>query len=67
MDYAAKMKELEELWQDSFDLCKAMIDACKAGDLKLNASLLKAGFQPQTSKFNCGMRRKMHPQICSQV
>ncbi|WP_319526020.1 hypothetical protein [uncultured Desulfosarcina sp.] len=53
MDYNAKMEELEVLWQDSFDLCKAMIDACKAGDMKLNASLLKElnGFIKQSVDF----------------
>ncbi len=41
MDINAKMVELETLWQDSFDLCKAMIASCKSGDQKLTGSILK--------------------------
>lgn len=41
MDYNAKMDELEQLWQDSFDLCQSMIQACKAGEQKLTGSILK--------------------------
>jgi hypothetical protein len=41
MDYSEKMKELEALWQDSFDLCKAMVESCKSGDTKLTGSILK--------------------------
>ena len=41
MDVNAKMAELEALWQDSFDLCRAMIASCKSGDQKLTGSLLK--------------------------
>jgi len=53
LDYNAKMEELEALWQDSFDLCKSMIEACKAGDVRLNASLLKElnGFIKQSVDF----------------
>lgn len=41
MDVDAKMVELEALWSDSFDLCKALIASCKAGEQKLTGSLLK--------------------------
>jgi hypothetical protein len=47
------MEELEALWEDSFDLCKTMVDACKAGEMKMNASLLKElqGFIRQSVEF----------------
>ena len=53
MDYTKKMEEIEGLWEDSFQICRAMIDACKAGDMKLNASLLKElnGFVKQSVDF----------------
>lgn len=41
MDYNAKMKELDILWEDSFALCRAMITACKNGEAKLTGSILK--------------------------
>ncbi|WP_319526516.1 hypothetical protein [uncultured Desulfosarcina sp.] len=41
MDYNAKMEELEALWSDSFELCKAMIASCKSGDQRLTGSILK--------------------------
>lgn len=41
MDYAVKMKELEALWEDSFQLCRTMIDSCKNGEMKLTGSILK--------------------------
>ena len=41
MDYAKKMEDLETLWEDSFQVCRGMVDAAKSGEMKLNASLLK--------------------------
>ncbi len=41
MDYNQKMKELEALWQDSFDLCQTMIKDCKSGEQRLTGSILK--------------------------
>ena len=41
MDFKEKRKELLALWEDSFALCRAFIDAVKAGEAKMNASLLK--------------------------
>ena len=41
MDYSEKMIELEGLWNDSFELCKAMIESCKKGEMKLTGSILK--------------------------
>jgi hypothetical protein len=41
MDFKQKRKELLALWEDSFALCRAFIDAVKAGEAKMNASLLK--------------------------
>ena len=36
-----KRKELMELWQDSFELCRLFVNQAKAGDLKLTGSMLK--------------------------
>jgi hypothetical protein len=41
MDFKQKRKELLALWEDAFALCRSFIDAVKAGDAKMNASLLK--------------------------
>jgi len=41
MDFKQKRKELLALWEDSFALCRSFIDAVKAGEAKMNASLLK--------------------------
>ena len=41
MDFKEKRKELLALWEDSFALCRSFIDAVKAGEAKMNASLLK--------------------------
>lgn len=53
MDYNAKMEEVEVFWEDSFELCKATIEACKAGKKDLNASMLKEinGFIKQSVDF----------------
>lgn len=41
MDYNEKMKELESFWQDTFDVCKAMIEGVKCGEQKLTGSIIK--------------------------
>jgi hypothetical protein len=41
MDFKEKRKELMALWEDSFALCQAFINAAKTGEAKFSASMLK--------------------------
>ncbi len=41
MDFNAKREDLKRLWEDSFSLCRTLIDGVKEGKMNFNASLLK--------------------------